>query len=243
MGGIFGFRFGGPGGASPQMKLFGNIGLWMDPLARGGAEAMAVDEWLLETATQPILRVYRWAGAWASLGYFGAIADARGDFPEVDLVRRWTGGGLVDHRHDWTYTVVAPKGERMAAERGAETYRAIHAVLARVLGGEAIPARLSTGTEETGAARCFDNPVNHDLIGSDHQKIAGAGQHRNRSGLLHQGSVAARCRDEEQCQRRASHFATALAERWEWLELVPPSDWITRLVTQRYGAKNWTERR
>ena len=31
--------------------------LWIDPVKRPGPEAMAVDEWLLETAAAPVLRV------------------------------------------------------------------------------------------------------------------------------------------------------------------------------------------
>ena len=82
---------------------------------------MAVDEWLLETATLPVLRVYRWAGEWASIGYFGEVTAARAAFPGVNLVRRWTGGGMVDHRADWTYTIVAPHSEPLAGCRGAES--------------------------------------------------------------------------------------------------------------------------
>ena len=38
--------------------VFERLLLWLDPVKRPGPEAMAVDEWLLETAAQPILRVY-----------------------------------------------------------------------------------------------------------------------------------------------------------------------------------------
>ena len=160
------------------MKCFQTLQLWVDPLERAGPEAMAVDEWLLETAVTPVLRVYRWLGNWASVGYFGALDQAMAAFPGVCWVRRWTGGGTVDHRADWTYTVVAPAGEALAAQRGADSYRILHAALAAALGVEGIEARLSAGAETTGAALCFDNPVSHDLIGSGGRKLAGAGQRR-----------------------------------------------------------------
>ena len=149
-----------------------------------------MDEWLLETAELPVLRVYGWLGGWGSVGYFGNLTEAQASFPGVEWVRRWTGGGTVDHRADWTYTVVAPAGGALVGLRGAESYRMLHAALAEVLVAEGIDARLSSGAEETGAALCFENPVSHDLVGAGDRKLAGAGQRRTNRGLLHQGSVA-----------------------------------------------------
>jgi hypothetical protein len=70
--------------------VFERLHLWIDPLERPGPEAMAVDEWLLENATLPVLRVYRWRGEWGSVGYFGKLAEARHSFPGISWVRRWT---------------------------------------------------------------------------------------------------------------------------------------------------------
>ena len=114
---------------------------------------MAVDEWLLETAETPVLRVYDWWGSGGVSGISAHLAEARAAFPGVEWVRRWTGGGTVDHRADWTYTLVVPAGERLAGLRGAESYRAIHAALAEALRREGIAARLSAGAEETGPRR------------------------------------------------------------------------------------------
>lgn len=225
------------------MRLFEKMGLWIDPVARSGPEAMAVDEWLLEAVNEPVLRVYRWAGPWVSLGYFGEIAGLAEEFPGVGFVRRWTGGGVVDHREDWTYTLVAPKCERLASERGAESYRRIHAFLAEVLMAEGISARLSSGGEETGMALCFENPVSHDLIDPNGSKLAGAGQRRTRAGLLHQGSVADFCRDDHGSARRAEIFASKIAEKWEWLDLEPEAPLLRQLVKARYGDRGWTHRR
>ena len=223
--------------------MFEKLQLWIDPDARSGPEAMAVDEWLLETATQPVLRVYRWLGDWASIGYFGDIADAQTSIDGVRWVRRWTGGGTVDHRADWTYSVIVPQGEPLATLRGAESYRAIHAVLADTLTAEGIDARMSRGAEETGAALCFDNPVSHDLIGTDGRKIAGAGQRRSRQGLLHQGSVSAQCRDEEAFQKRAVALADRLSSTVEVFPLRLDPQSIAEKIAARYGRNEWTNRR
>jgi lipoate-protein ligase A len=216
--------------------------LWIDAVKRPGPEAMAVDEWLLETADRPVLRVYGWAGTWGSVGYFGKLEEARAAFRGVEWVRRWTGGGTVDHRADWTYTLVVPAGETLAALRGAESYRVIHAALAEALRGEGIGARLSDGADETGAGVCFENPVSHDLVDGRGRKLAGAGQRRTVRGLLHQGSVAAGC-DEKISGLRAERLAGALAEVWEIGDFHIPEPVILEKVRARYGTAAWTERR
>lgn len=60
--------------------IFREMELWFDPQARSGPEAMAVDEWLLETGQLPMMRIYRWDGAWGSLGYFSNLEEAQGRF-------------------------------------------------------------------------------------------------------------------------------------------------------------------
>jgi lipoyl(octanoyl) transferase len=222
--------------------VFERLHLWIDPLERPGPEAMAVDEWLLENATLPVLRVYRWRGEWGSVGYFGKLAEARHSFPGISWVRRWTGGGTVDHRADWTYTVVAPAGENVARLRGAESYRAIHAALAAALAGEGIRASLSTGAGETGATACFENPVGHDLVDAGQRKIAGAGQRRSSSGLLHQGSLALPC-EAEVSGKRAVSLASELADQWELRSFDPPGEILALKVRERYALEEWTKRR
>jgi lipoate-protein ligase A len=221
--------------------IFERLMLWLDPVKRPGPEAMAVDEWLLQTATDPVLRVYGWQGHWGSVGYFGNLDEARAAFPGIDWVRRWTGGGTVDHREDWTYTLIAPAGCKPAAARGAESYRMIHAALAEVLLEERIEVRLSAGTDETGKSLCFENPVSHDLVGTGGRKLAGAGQRRTRRGLLHQGSVAAPCDAAASC-RRGERLATHLAENRRSCDLRPPRGLIESLVLARYGSPSWTRR-
>lgn len=225
------------------MMVFETMRLWIDPVRRPGPEAMAVDEWLLETAEMPVLRVYSWAGDWASIGYFGEMAMARALFPDVGLVRRWTGGGMVDHRADWTYSVIAPIREPLANSRGAESYRRIHAALAETLRAEGLAARVSEGDEETGAALCFENPVSYDLLGPDGAKLAGAGQRRSRQGLLHQGSVARPCDDSVVSRLRAEDFAGRLSREWEDFPFQPAAEDIAQRVAARYARDGWTERR
>ena len=225
------------------MEVFKKLQLWIDPVKRPGPEAMAVDEWLLETAEMPVLRVYGWAGDWASIGYFGEIALARSLFPGVGLVRRWTGGGIVDHRADWPYSVIAPITEPLAHSRGAESYRSIHAALAGTLVEGGVAARMSDGDDETGAALCFKNPVSFDLLGADGAKLAGAGQRRSKHGLLHQGSVAMPCADDVDSRKWGQDLAGRLSHDWEDYSFQPAAEDIARRVAVRYARGGWTDRR
>jgi lipoate-protein ligase A len=223
--------------------MLGRLLLWMDASARTGPEAMAVDEWLWETASEPVLRIYQWQGAWGSIGCFGRLAEARAALPGLDWVRRWTGGGTVDHRYDWTYTLVLPASENLARAKGAESYRIIHAALARALALEGHPARLADAAATAAGGLCFQQPVEYDLLEKHGIKLAGAGQRRTRSGLLHQGSVAAATADTASSLHRARRLAAALAVGCEEISLNPPAEDLRERIARRYGNPEWTQRR
>jgi lipoate-protein ligase A len=197
---------------------------------------MAVDEWLLETGDRPVLRVYRWLPDWASLGCFGNYEEACGRLSGVKWVRRFTGGGMVDHRDDWTYTLVIPNSEALARQKGAESYRLIHSALSRVLAENALLSAEDSGGP---AGVCFLNPVKFDLVSETGEKLAGAGQRRTKSGLLHQGSVAGKCDSRE----RAERLAAALTDQWREISPSPPEQVIADKVSERYGSRAWTTRR
>jgi len=222
------------------VAIFRELEYWIDPEARDGPHAMAVDEWLCGVAVRPVLRVYRWNGDWCSVGYFGNLADAKSRIACPNWVRRITGGGVVDHRRDWTYSLVIPKSEPAANWRGDASYRAIHEVLAAVLCAEGFACRLSSGEAVADEALCFANPVDHDVVGADGEKIAGAGQRRSRVGLLHQGSVAAGGGDPDQ---RGLALARALAVQMKRVEFDPDVEVVGGMVRERYGCGAWLERR
>jgi len=212
--------------------------LWFDPFARSGPEAMAVDEWLLEQARHPVLRIYRWDGAWGSLGYFGKLSEAKGGLPGVKFVRRWTGGGIVDHRGDWTYSLIVPRDREIARMKGGESYRAIHEILLDVLRSEGGKPDLSSGNGKSGGM-CFKNPVEFDVMDAEGGKLAGAAQRRGKLGLLHQGSVAT----AGDSKLRGELFAESLAESWWEAEILVDETRVAEIIALRYGRKEWLERR
>ena len=148
---------------------------------------MACDEALLEAADRPVLRIFRWQGAWISAGCFTDLEEAMRARPGLPFCRRWTGGGVVVHDGDFTFALIAPRGEALAGMRTGETYRAIHRALAEALRDHGIETGLSA-TAQSAAVECFAGAVEHDLVIGG-TKIAGGAQRRTRRGVLHQGSV------------------------------------------------------
>ena len=90
------------------MPLFEQLALYQDGAPHSAALNMAIDEALLELAEVPSIRFYRWDHPALSFGYFGRYADVAEHAAKRDMVRRWTGGGIVFHGNDLTYSLVIP---------------------------------------------------------------------------------------------------------------------------------------
>lgn len=140
-----------------------------------------------------ILRSYQWEPNWISYGYFQTEADAKEQFKatELNFVKRPTGGGLVDHRHDLTYTLFVPKTHQWTKLSRLDCYLCLHKIVHQALIHDGINAQLIA--EETGdGPSCFQHPVPGDIVDPlTGKKLAGAAQRRTRHGLLHQGSIVA----------------------------------------------------
>lgn len=207
---------------------------------------MAVDELLLRDCDQPTLRVYEWEGDWVSLGYFSPWEEAHGlDVgPPVRFVRRATGGGIVDHRHDATYTLVVPGSDAMVKVPRSRSYRMIHEALADALRDVGIGSSM-LGEPAGASGLCFGGGVESDLVGEDGGKIAGAAQRRTRGGLLHQGSVLVG--DHGKRRRRAREALTGGFPRRLAREVLPGTPGleagaVTELAESKYAAADWLER-
>lgn len=198
---------------------------------------MAVDEWLWQQMSTPLLRIYRWRDKWISIGYFSQAPD---DLCDGEMVRRPTGGGIVDHRNDWTYTLLVPRGLELAEMPGAQSYQVIHRAMAKVLEAEGKLAQLAEIEAAGDAAHCFTHPVVHDLVDATGQKIAGAGQRRGRTGLLHQGSVALPAPD---FAARGIALAEQLAHAHFPIEMTPCESEIEELCCRKYRHPDWNYKR
>ena len=215
--------------------LFSKLKVWLDTVPRSGPENMAVDEWLMKGIGEfPVLRIYGWEGDWVSLGYFQSLAEAKRIFGKApNYVRRWTGGGIVDHREDLTYTLAIPRENELAKTRGNESYCAIHAEIARCLGEGGLACQLTKEDSTSQSAACFKNPVAWDLLGDDGKKLAGAGQRRTRWGILHQGSVVAKA-------EALNGFGRFLSDQCELI--VPDGEENWSEISLKYQSGKWLAR-
>ena len=181
------------------------------PNAFGDAATnMAIDAALL--AHMPVglaaFRHYGWQEPAATFGYtqqyHKVVSElASGHAPikpaqaRTTLTRRMTGGGIVDHRNDWTYALILHSSVSAALTPATDPYAQIHQAISLSLDEIGIDSRLAPcprHCKETPVAseiptRCFITPAAKDVLRPDGQKIAGAAMKRSRQGLLIQGSL------------------------------------------------------
>jgi len=162
-----------------------------------GSLNMAVDEFLFRSLGEEpttCLRFYQWERPTASLGY-GQKA-ARVVDPEfcrqngIDIVRRQTGGKLVLHHREITYSVVSNDVETFTPTLGG-SYKLIARALVKGLQRMGLAASLSEKAPPfyaRGTMPCFSHPAQDEIeIGG--LKIVGSAQKRTGGRFLQHGSI------------------------------------------------------
>lgn len=215
--------------------------LWLDPKPHDGPWNMAIDQALLESNPAPVLRVYSWDRPTVSVGYAQNLEKLGPALPHWPVVRRWTGGGVVFHQMDATYSVIVPSCVAWSQTRPLESYRQIHGALAAALVGAGFAGcRLARAEDVIDKPFCFEAPAVHDIV-RGMMKVAGAGQRRSRIGLLHQGSVQQVSLDASFWRRWADQLASHVTE------IEAPGPEVMRradeLSAVRYGTEAWLRHR
>jgi len=175
---------------------------------------MAFDEALMECVNEqarPILRFYSWSIPAATFGYFQKYDDVAAMTPLRPLIRRPTGGGVVPHENDWTYSLAIPPGHEWHRIRAEESYRRLHEWVAEALRIAGEEAGLAEGCESAGPGHCFVGAEKHDVLVQG-RKAAGAAQRRNKLGLLIQGSVQADAMTATRSEWESAMQAAALKQ-------------------------------
>lgn len=216
--------------------------LWMDPVPRRGYENMAVDE-VLSRRPEAWLRVYRWSRPAVSFGCFDTVSEASRLFPGegIEYIRRWTGGGIVDHRIGYTYTVTLPAQEKLIYPPSGYLYEWIHGALAQALRACGVSCSLLSQDAPDGGRACWSSPVTSDLVDEQGRKLAGAGQRRHLGAVLHQGLI-------QQCEPSGEWpylLAEALAPRVVTVVAEEPfpgfSDEVQKTLHSRYLSAAWND--
>jgi lipoyl(octanoyl) transferase len=199
---------------------------------------MALDEALLRSVKAPVLRFYRWTEPDAlSIGYFDKHTDVPDHRP---FVRRYTGGGLVDHQADFTYSIVLPKSHPLALLGTSGSYQSIHEAVTQALLQQGFEASLAPCCLEALSHACFQKPVKFDVVAGT-SKLAGAAQRRTREGCLHQGSILVKQFDDESLRKSMIQFISPLlAEKAVEDNLTgQEKDLAQRLESERYSQNDW----
>jgi lipoate-protein ligase A len=215
-----------------------------------GPMQMALDEVLLREAllhevSKPMLRIYHWESPWVTFGYFQKIEEVHASFPGILAVRRWTGGGMVSHGEDLTFSLIIPSGEKVASESPTVLYKALHGRL-----GEWIKSHLPVSVDFAGVGdvktgpSCFQAPANDDLL-IHGRKVLGGALRRSGGGLLYQGSLSiSDIPGWDPLQISPQGLAEAFGDAPEIKELGAPILMDAReLVRTRYGTKEWNHRK
>ena len=199
---------------------------------------MAIDESLLRHVQAPILRIYDWEESCVSIGYFqkASVVPAR-----VSFVRRYTGGGLVEHGRDLTYTLVLPADHPLTLAGTLPSYRAIHEGIASALQAAGIACHLATGQPKKDHASCFLKPVPADVLDPAGKKLAGAAQRRTRQGCLHQGSILLPGLIPKNLpDLLTEHLRRELRVEWKTgARTDAEKDLEQKLIKERYSTRDW----
>jgi len=207
---------------------------WWDPIPHPGPWNMALDEALLSQASYPTLRAYRWHEPTVSLGYSHAIsAQAEDTRPRV---RRSTGGGLVEHGEDSTFTLALPQRRTAAAPKALDLYRWLHRAVAEVLELHTGSAHwLANSAESTASQHCFEAPVESDVLTAA-GKAAGGALRRTQAGWLYQGSIRQRNLPIEFWQSLQQHLAEEVLPFHQEDALLPLA---AELLQKKYATAKW----
>ena len=210
---------------------------------------MALDEAMLEAMprlNRPMLRFYSWTEPAASFGYFQKFAEVERLTRLRPLVRRPTGGGIVPHDADWTYSLAFPTTDAWYSLAAMESYRHVHQWLQSAFAKINLTAGLAPCARKAGPGQCFAGCERFDLLYHG-QKIAGAAQRRTRNGLLIQGSVQPPPRSPTRVEWQKAMCEVAGSEqKVAWTEFVPDAPLKERTVTlvrEKYSQPDYNRKR
>jgi len=197
---------------------------------------MAIDEALLRTAgarSRPVLRIYSWSEPAVTFGYFQKFPAHLAS--QYTVIRRPTGGGIVYHTADTTYTVVVPPGHALHTATAQDAYNLLH----RAVAGALKSSISNLKSIPRGSYECFQNPVAGDVVTAAGAKLAGGAQRRGKSGMLHQGSIAATVTVEQ----LTGGFRSVLDAEFADYTLMPEEIALAEQLTrEKYATEAWNRR-
>ena len=223
--------------------------LLLDSGKCGAAFNMALDEALLEAMPRlqkPVLSFYGWTEPAATFGYFQKFSEVERATHLRPLIRRPTGGGIVPHDADWTYSAAFPPGHEWHSLKAEESYRRIHDWLRQAFAEMQVETELAPWCKKTLPGQCFVGHEKFDLLWRG-KKIAGAAQRRNKLGLLIQGSVQPPPGPLKRGDWESAMCAVARnVFMVQWTEAVPDAELaalVEKLALEKYSQRSYNTKR
>lgn len=162
-----------------------------------GSLNMAIDEFMfniVKKERKTILRFYQWEKPTVSLGYYQRVNEVVAlDYlkeKNFDLVRRITGGKLVLHDKEITYSIASSEVE-IFTNSLKNSYQLISQALCLGFSKMGINARLASRKVPSYLSKslpCFSYPA-PDEIKVDGKKLVGSAQKREGDFFLQHGSI------------------------------------------------------
>ena len=229
------------------MPVYHPMRLVLDPPRRACLN-MAIDEMLTEQAV-PCLRIYFWERPSISIGYFQDVGESARLFQcgkkNIPVVRRLTGGGLVLHGKDLTFSLILRSDNPFLPADVKESYLKVAEALRAGLkdsyrGLDYARCAETTSTRVKQRDRiCFQQSSCHDLLWRD-RKVMGASQRRLRGMILHQSAVFL----DEDKKTLTGKIVRGFEKSWKISFREQPLtesevEKAGRIESERYSSKRW----
>ena len=180
---------------------------------------MATDQWMLAMLDDErgiVFRSYGWQYPAFTFGYTQRWAEVTAQYPldGVEWCRRPSGGGIVDHRNDWTYALAISGQCELGQRSPLDLYRSVHTALSDALRSLGVNSEVYEPQEHhDNPAACFERPSPCDVVFQGTvRKIAGAALKRTKAGVLLQGSVDRACIGDVSSEPLEDRFMTGLVK-------------------------------
>jgi len=218
--------------------------------ALSAASNMALDEKIFKRYLEDgigVLRLYQWRKPSFTYG-FSQDPKNQLDLPAcavdgVEVAKRITGGGILFHDDEITYSFVCSKSDVGEAQRVFVDYRNICGFLIRFYESLGLNPKFALETENF-SKRCAP----HELCSAAHEKydivigakkIGGNAQKRNRQAIFQHGSIPCRVNWDfvrkyiNSLPKDISTYVTSLSDQ---LKVVPEKDVLEQKLVDAFGA-------
>ncbi len=146
-----------------------------------------------------LLKFYDWENKSITFGHFITLEEHLSmhslEKLNIDVAKRPTGGGVIFHFDDLSFSLLIPKKSPLFRENTLESYAVVNEVIGKALKEVFNEAAVLFEKKGKISSFCMASPTIYDLMLFG-KKIGGAAQRRSREGVLHQTSLQLLCPEE-----------------------------------------------